>query len=155
MIGIWKTSTKRLLGLAAACSLLLGVGCTSEPEPLLAAGRLIGSTPEDLVSRLGQPEEERGEVQGQYGFMRWLDIQGVRVLVVIQEGKGSYVSYRFPGTELLDEAAALETIGVELPDTPPESLGDANAKRWQPCGAYGRLTINADTRLVSIGSYPL
>lgn len=131
-----------------------GLACSPKPETLLQADRLIGSTPEELIERLGEPKEQRAETSGSFGFLSWDDIEGTRVLVIVRDGKGRYVSYQFKGMESFDEQKALELIGVELPDEPPEEVPRSRAKRWQPFGPYERLTINPDTRLISVGTHP-
>lgn len=138
-----------LLGLVCG-----GLACTPKPETRLQADRLIGSTPEELIDRLGEPKEERAETPGSFGFLSWTGIEGVHVLVLFREGKGCYVSYQFKDMAPFDEQKALALIGVELPDQPPEEVPNSRAKRWQPFGSYERLTINPDTRLISVGAHP-
>lgn len=137
------------------CGLVAGLSCAPRPEPLLGADQLLGSTPEQLSARLGEPLMHSEENPNHYGAMRWTDIEGVDLLVIVKGGVGTYVSYHFTGMESFDEAAALDRIGVEPPDAAPVAVPDSRAQRWQPCGEYERLTINPDTKLVSIGSHPL
>jgi len=142
------------LSVVLLCTLLAAASCGTEPEPLLKAGRLIGSTPEQLIARLGEPQLHRAERGPHFGALRWADIDSVEVLVIIANGTGSYVSYQFVGMEPFDEAAALKRVDVILPKTAPEQMGDGGARRWEPCGEFVRLTINPATKLVSIGSHP-
>ncbi|MFH1568084.1 MAG: hypothetical protein ABIL09_08810 [Gemmatimonadota bacterium] len=146
--------------LPALAAILLGgllvlAACSRGPEPRLKAARLLGSEPEELKARLGEPRVHREEQGTHYGSMRWEGIEGVDVLVIIKGGKGSYVSYQFSGMEPFDEAAALARIGVDLPEQAPQQVPDSRARRWQPFGEYDRLTINPDTKLIAIGTHPL
>lgn len=136
-------------------ALLAALSCSSKPETLLQVERLLGGTPEELIARLGEPKQNRGETEGDFGFLSWPDIEGVQVLVVVKGGKGVYVSYRFVGMETFDREAALALIGVEEPDMEPKPVAGSRAQRWQPFGEYERMTINPDTRLISVGSHPI
>jgi len=154
----WKRRALELFPAMPAILLggmLAAWSCASNPEPLLDADQLIGSTPEQLSARLGEPLTHSEENPNHYGSMRWQGIEGVDILMIIKGGKGTYVTYHFTDMEPFDEAAALAQSGVELPDTAPELVANSQAKRWQPFGEYERLTINPDTKLVSIGSHPL
>jgi len=134
-------------------ALLAALSCSSKPETLLQVERLIGGTPEELITRLGEPKQNRAETEGDFGFLSWPDIEGTQVLVVVKGGKGVYVSYRFVGMETFDRDAALALIGVEEPDAEPQPVAGSRAQRWQPFGEYERMTINPDTRLISVGSH--
>jgi hypothetical protein len=136
-------------------TLLAVLSCSAKPETLLQVERLLGGTPEELIARLGEPKQNRAETEGDFGFLSWPDIEGTQVLVVVKEGKGVYVSYRFVGMEAFDQAAALALIGVEEPDADPKPVAGSQAQRWQPFGEYERMTINPDTRLISVGSHPI
>lgn len=138
----------------AGLALLVATSCGLEPKPLLSAHKLIGGTPEELVERLGEPKVNRQERGPHFGALRWADLDGVEVMVVIQSGKGTYASYQFQGMEPFDEGAALARIDVRLPASEPQELGDGGARRWEPCGDFERLTINPGTKLISIGSHP-
>ena len=130
------------------------LACSSQPENPLQFDRLIGSNPDSLIARLGAPKQHKEESVDGFGFMRWLDIGGVHVLVVIREGKGEYVSYQFRTMEPFDEQRALEMIGIGKVSASFDTIPRSRAKRWMPFGEYERLTINSDTRLVSVGKYP-
>jgi len=136
-------------------ALLAAFSCSSKPETLLQVERLLGGTPEELIARLGEPKQNRAESEGDFGFLSWPDVEGIHVLVVVKEGKGVYVSYRFVGMKSFDRAAALALIGVEEPEEEPKPVAGSRAERWQPFGEYERMTINPDTRLISIGSHPI
>jgi hypothetical protein len=136
-------------------ALLAALSCSSKPETLLQVERLLGDTPEELIARLGEPKQNRAEIEGDFGFLSWPDIEGTQVLVVVKGGKGVYVSYRFVGMETFDRDAALAIIGVEEPDMEPKPVAGSRALRWQPFGDYERMTINPDTRLISVGSHPI
>ena len=149
--GRWRRS-----GPAALLTLLwLACACSPEPETLLQADRLIGSTPGELTKRLGEPRVHNEETPNHFGSMRWEDLDGADVLVIVKGGEATYVTYHFSGAGPFDEADALTRIGVSLPESPPERLGDGGARRWQPCGNFERLTINPATRLISVGAFPL
>lgn len=135
-------------------ALLIG-SCSWRPEPRLKPERLIGSTPEELIARLGQPKQYQEEAATEnFGFMIWPDLEGIHVLVIIKGGKSRYVSYQFKEMEPFDESKALALIGAKRPKAPPELIPRSQAKRWRPFGQYERLTINPDTKLISIGSHP-
>jgi hypothetical protein len=141
-------------GAALVALLVNGVSCSFKKEALLQPERLLGSTPERLIARLGQPKQHQEEHGAQFGFMRWPDIQGVHVLVIVKGGTGEYVSYQFRAMEPFDETKALALIGVELPEADPKPVPGSRAKRWQPFGKYEHMTINPDTRLISMGLNP-
>lgn len=145
---------KSIWAIALGLALLMGASCSREPQPLLSAHELIGATPETLVQRLGEPRMERDENGPHFGAMRWVDVEGAEVMAVIVGGVATYVSYQFKGMEAFDEAAALERIAVELPAAEPLKLGDGAARRWEPCGPFERLTVNPETRLISLGTHP-
>jgi len=142
----------RAVALVAALALAT---CAPKPEPLLDADRLIGSTPEQLGTRLGEPRVHNEETSTHYGSMRWSAIEGVDLMVIIKGAKATYITYHFVDMKPFDEAAALAQCGVELPDAEPQLISNSPAKRWRPCGVYERLTINPDTKLLSIGKHPM
>ncbi len=138
-----------------AC-LACGSGREAEPSgPRLSPQHLLGRTPQQMVAHLGRPQSQRDEVSGHYGFLRWPDVDGVSVMAIVSGGKGVYVSYQFSPEDPFDEEVAFARLGLEIPDEPPAPLSDRGAKRWHPFGPYERLTVNPETRLIAIGSYPL
>ena len=132
--------------------LLLGVSCA--PEKRLDAHILLASTPPALQARLGEPKQDREEIEGHIGFMQWEDIEGVKVFAAIKNGKVVYVTYNFAAMESFDEAEAFNTIGIDPPKNEPKHIKKSKAKRWQPFEKYDRLTVNPDTKLISIGAHP-
>lgn len=135
-----------------ATSLILTMSCA--PEKRLDAHALLGRTPAALQARLGEPKQHREEIEDRMGVMNWTDVEGVKVFAAIKKGKAIYITYNFISMDTFDEAAAFRTIGVKRPEAEPEKLSKSNARRWQPFETYDRLTINPDTKLISIGSHP-
>jgi hypothetical protein len=43
---------------------------------------------------------------------------------------------------------------MEVPDAAPEQMPRSRAKRWMPFGPFERLTVNPDTKLISVGTHP-
>ena len=137
---------------------LVALSCAREKPPL-DVHEVLGSTPEELQARWGDPHQnvEDPGVSWKYGHMLWLDVRdtGVRVWVVIRRGKASYVSYRFEAMEPFDELAAFRMIGVEVPDAEPQLMTTPGARRWEPFEDYDKMTLNPHTKFISIGSDPI
>ena len=153
----------KLLGRFAVLAVFpLCVSCSPEPEGVcqvaenvLNACEVLGSSPEELQERLGEPKQYRKETEHRFGFMRWPDIKGVRLFVAIREGKAVHVAYGFQGMDSFDEVEAFHLIGVKPPMKKPDWEGERGAKRWKPFGKYDRMTVNPYSKYVAIGITPM
>ena len=155
MADCWSRHRGRWARWSAIVPMLWAVwACSPEPRPLLSAHELIGSTPEQIIERLGEPRLNRPERGPHFGALRWADLEGVEVMVIVKGGVGSYVSYQFVAMDPFDEAAALARVDVEPPNEEPRILAGGQARRWEPCGPFARLTVSLETRLVSVGPHP-
>lgn len=144
-------STPALLAVAVASL----IGCGGEPErPLLSPHALIGASPDALRERLGDPNMHIAEKPDRIGFLRWNNIDGIRVLVVYAESRSTYVTYRFPEHGGFDEDQAFARLGISRPSVPETPMGGANARVWKPGGDFERISINPETRLLSVGATP-
>ena len=143
----------RLTFAIGACAALLMVSCAPETPPLYYR-ELLGSGPNALVDRLGEPDRRRPEKPEMHGFMTWNDFRetGVRAMVMIQKGKAIYVAYTFRGMEEFDEGEALAVIGLRKPGEEPHRFDGSRAVSWRPFEKYDKLVMNPDTRLIGVGN---
>jgi len=137
-----------------AIGLCILPGCGRE-VPLLDVHELMGMGPDQLKERLGPADGELEETPVRFGFLRWNRVQGVRVLVMIKKGRAEYFTYTYRDMETFDETEALATAGIERPSEDPALVELSEAVRWEDYEGYGRLTINPETKMVSVGSPPV
>ena len=121
-----------------------------KPVQKLNVYEIMGSTPEDLIERLGKPVQFN-----KHKLVRWKNVDGVRVFVALEKGKASYISYQFEEMKRFNEAKAFEIIGLEQPEEEGKKIGDSVAKRWSPFGAYDKLTVMPRTKSITIGKDPV
>ena len=136
------------------------MGCSEKPEEkegtakpaevVVETAQLLDRTGDELKEMLGEPDNFKIETSNNPGYLTWKDVQGIKIFVVLNKGISLYVTYQFSEDEDFHEEEALRMVGLERPEVPPREI--APAKRWEPYGKYDRLTINPDTRLVSVGS---
>ena len=107
-----------------------------------------------MKERLGEPKQHRKEVEHRFGFMRWPDVNGVRVFAAIRHGEAMHVVYRFEQVESFDEAEAYRVIGLKPPARKPDWEGRRGAKRWKPFGEYDRLIVSPYAKNVLVASAP-
>jgi len=130
-------------------------GCSGRDEPLMDVHQLMGKGPEQLKERLGPADNEVVETPTRFGFLRWNRLRGVRLLVMVKEGRSVYLTYNFRDMPAFDEAEALAMAGIERPEEEPTLIEQSTAVRWDDYEGYGRLTINPLTKLVSVGRVPV
>jgi hypothetical protein len=130
----------------------MGVSCARDKPPLYYR-ELLGSGPNALIERLGEPDGRRREKPGMHGFMTWNDFRetGVRAMVMIQKGKVTYVAYTFRGMKEFDQNQALAVIGLSEPGEEPHRFDGSRAVSWRPFEEYDKLVINPDTKLIGVG----
>ncbi len=121
-----------------------------KPTQKLNAYELLGSTPEDLIERLGEPIQFN-----KHKLIRWKDVDGVRVFAALEKGKVTYVSYIFEKMKRFNEAKAFKIIGIERPKEKGNRVSDTSARRWSPFGAYDKLTVMPRTKSITIGKDPV
>ena len=123
-----------------------------EPERFtVSAHEILGKTPEELEEMQGEPNAYKMELKGHSsGYMTWKDIQGIKVFVAIRGGKSHYVTFTFQEETDFDERKLLSQLGLKYPSTEPRLIPPA--KRWQPYEKYDRLTIDPETKMISLGS---
>ena len=144
-------STIYVLSIAfAACLIWASCAEKKKSEKPLSAYELLGSEPDDLLERFGEPTQYRKGT-----LIRWKSFNGVRIFAHIREGKVGYVAYTFEAMKPFDEQKALQMIGIELPEEGGKYVAGTKARRWSPFGEYQKLTISPRTKLISIGTDPL
>jgi hypothetical protein len=136
-----------------ACAALLMVSCAPEKPPLYYR-ELLGSGPNALIERLGEPDRRRREKPEMHGFMTWNDFRetGVRAMVMIKKSRVTYVAYTFRGMKEFDEGEALALIGLSKPGEEPHRFDGSRAVIWRPFEEYDKLVMNPDTRLIGVGN---
>ena len=142
-----------VLPLCLSCSADEGGVCQDE-ENILSPCEILGSSPRELKDRLGEPKQHRKEVEHRFGFMRWPDVNGVRVFVAIRHGEAIHVVYRFERVESFDEAEAYRIVGLIPPAAEPDWEGHRAAKRWKPFGRYDRLVVSPYAKSVLVAASP-
>ena len=157
-------------GVFLLCSLLV-VFCCSKKEQEAASNhgsasrkptentfldvhRILGSTPDALIQRFGEPKPYIREREGVFGNITWKDLYGVRVFTVIIDGKCAYVHYTFNELEPFDEQEAFQIVGIVRPKHEPQLIPHSEAKRWKPFEQYERLTVNPKRKSVAVRAYP-
>lgn len=140
---------------AAVLCLMVLATCGRQEEPLMDVHQLMGNSPEQLKDRLGPADDELVETASRFGFLRWNRLEGVRLLIMVKGGKAVYVTYGFRDMAAFDEEQALAQTGIERPEKEPTPIELSKAVRWEEYEGYGRLTINPETKLVSVGRVPV
>lgn len=151
------------------CGLLVLLSCSKEKkgDETLSGARskrgektfldvhaILGSTPEELMERFGEPKPYIPEREGASdGYMTWKDLYGVRVFAVIRDGRCAYVHYQFNEMDPFDEEAAFGIVGIERPEHEPELIPQSEAKKWKPFEHYDRLTVSPKTKGVAVRAY--
>ena len=121
---------------------------------------VLGSSAEELIERFGEPVQYRPQQGDQpFGFVRWNDVQNVKVLAVIIDGACAYVNYDFhemdPEMDPFDETAAFKIVGIERPkEDPTVSVPKTGVDKWYPFEQYDRLTVNRELKRVGVRAYP-
>ena len=115
---------------------------------------VLGSTPDELIERFGEPKPYIPERKGVSGNLVWKDLYGVRVFTVIREDKCAYVHYTFNELEPFDEEKAFRIVGIERPKHDPQLIPRSEAKRWKPFEQYDRLAVNPKIKSVAVRAYP-
>ena len=137
---------------ATVLGILAGLCCARRQETApLHAEAILGSTAADLIERLGKPTQNR---EGR--FVRWADVDGVRVFVAFEEGsdRAAYVAYTFESMVPFDESKAFEVVGLEPPADGAKAYSDGKARRWEPYGKYDRLVVSTETKVIALGTDP-
>jgi hypothetical protein len=123
-------------------------------ETFLDVHFVLGSTPEELIERFGEPKPYIHEREGVPGNMVWKNLYDVRVFTVIRDGRCAYVHYTFNELEPFDEGEAFQVVGIERPKHDPILIPQSEARRWKPFEEYDRLTVNPKTKGVAVRAYP-
>jgi hypothetical protein len=147
------------------CTLLFISACSKKKERQEAVQQhkltyldvhvILGSTPEQLMKRFGNPTQQIAEKVGaSIGAITWENIEGVRVFAVIKDGKCAYVHYTFKEMEPFDEDQAFRIIGIERPVQPSKPIPKSQAKWWKPFEQYHKLTVNPEIKGISVMAFP-
>lgn len=132
-------------------ALLLSIVAACEgPAGPLDIRHVLGLTSAELKGRWGEPDIEIRKSE-QLSTLQWKEIDGTWVYVVCQDDRACYVTYTFTSMEPFDELEAFRRIGLPPPDgEQPEHVWENGARRWMPFREYHRLTVNPDTKTISV-----
>jgi len=112
---------------------------------------VMGRSQEELHARWGTPDISLRQSE-RLITLQWKDVDGVWVYVACRDGRVDYATFTFGKLEPFEAGAAFRALNIEPPRQAPEHQWENGARRWMPFGPYAKLTVNPQTRAITVAA---